>query len=105
MILGKKEYKLPKVSVYDFMDYADARNNIEKSDEGNGLYTRQDIDLMAKTLVRMYGYQFTEEEMLDKENGLDIEGLLVEFMGIDLTVMSKVGKRMNKAVENFRNGK
>lgn len=105
MILGRKEYKLPKVSITDFADYTDIREGIGQSSGGNNSYTRQDIELMTKTLTKIYGYQFTEEEILDVESGLDIEGLFIEFMGIDVTIMSRVGNRMEKAIENFRNGK
>ena len=96
IIVGNKEYIMPKMSVDMYMDYMDAVEQVEKKDR----YTRQDIELMMLFICKAYGNQFTVEELKDGETGLDITGIIME-----MDIAKELEKRMGKILENFQNGK
>ncbi len=101
IIVGNKEYIMPKMSVDMYMDYMDAVEQVEKKDR----YTRQDIELMMLFICKAYGNQFTVEELKDGETGLDITGIIMEFQFMEMDIAKELEKRMGKILENFQNGK
>lgn len=103
LIINHKEYTMPKVSADDYMDYLDISETINNT-QGAG-YKREHIQLMCEWIVKLYGNQFTMEELKDRENGLDAAGIIMEFMGIDLEIAEKISKQMEKIQKNFSTGK
>ena len=103
IIINHKEYTMPKVSADDYMDYLDASEVINNTQESG--YKREHIQLMCEWIVRLYGNQFTMEELKDRENGLDAADIIMEFMGIDLEIAEKISKKMEKIQKNFTTGK
>lgn len=103
IIVGNKEYTMPKISADDYMDYLDA-SEVINSTQTSG-YKREHIQLMCEWIVRLYGNQFTIEALKDHEKGLDAADIIMEFMGIDLEIAEKISKKMEKVQKNFTTGK
>lgn len=101
IIIGNKEYTMPKMGIDDYMEYLDLS---EKMD-GHTRYTREDIEAMVLFVCKAYGDQFTAEELKDKEKGLDTPGIIMEFQLIDVGIGEELTKRMEKIMKNFQSGK
>lgn len=99
--IGNKEYAMPKMGIDDYMEYLDLS---EKMD-GHLRYTREDIEAMVLFVCKAYGGQFTEEELRDRETGLDAAGIIMEFQFIDVGIGEELTRRMEKIEKNFPNGK
>lgn len=98
-IINKKEYTMPKIGADDYMDYLDASETINGT-MGTG-YKREHIQLMCEWIVRLYGDQFTVEELKNVETGLSADEIITEFMMIDIDIAEKIQKRMEKIQQNF----
>ena len=92
---------MPKMGIDDYMEYLDLS---EKMD-GHLRYTREDIEAMVLFVCKAYGGQFTEEELKDRETGLDAAGIIMEFQFIDVGIGEELTRRMEKIEKNFPNGK
>lgn len=103
IIINHKEYTMPKVSADDYMDYLDASEVVNSTQQSG--YKREHIQLMCEWIVRLYNNQFTMEELKDVETGLDAADIIMEFMGIDLEIAEKISKKMEKIQKNFTTGK
>lgn len=101
IVIGNKEYAMPKMGIDDYMEYLDLS---EKMD-GHSRYTREDIEAMVLFVCKAYGGQFTEEELKDRETGLDAAGIIMEFQFIDVGIGEELKRRMEKIEKNFLNGK
>ena len=101
IVIGNKEYAMPKMGIDDYMEYLDLS---EKMD-GHLRYTREDIEAMVLFVCKAYGGQFTEEELKDRETGLDAAGIIMEFQFIDVEIGEELTRRMEKIEKNFPNGK
>lgn len=101
IVIGNKEYAMPKMGIDDYMEYLDLS---EKMD-GHSRYTREDIEAMVLFVCKAYGGQFTEEELKDRETGLDVAGIIMEFQFIDVGIGEELKRRMEKIEKNFLNGK
>lgn len=101
IIVNHKEYTKQKMSVDMYMEYMDAAEQVG----GNGKYTRQDIELMMLHICKAYGNQFTVEELKDRETGLDITGIILEFQFIEMDIANELEKRLDKIIKNFQKGK
>ena len=101
LIIGNKEYTMPKMGIDDYMEYLDLS---EKMD-GHPRYTREDIEAMVMFVCKAYGNQFTAEELKDVENGLDAAGIIMEFQFIDVGIGEELANRMEKIQKNFQSGK
>ena len=101
IVIGNKEYAMPKMGIDDYMEYLDLS---EKMD-GHLRYTREDIEAMVLFVCKAYGGQFTEEELKDRETGLDAAGIIMEFQFIDVGIGEELTMRMEKIEKNFPNGK
>ena len=101
IVIGNKEYAMPKLGIDDYMEYLDLS---EKMD-GHLRYTREDIEAMVLFVCKAYGGQFTEEELKDRETGLDAAGIIMEFQFIDVGIGEELTRRMEKIEKNFPNGK
>lgn len=101
IVIGNKEYAMPKMGIDDYMEYLDLS---EKMD-GHLRYTREDIEAMVLFVCKAYGGQFTEEELRDRETGLDAAGIIMEFQFIDVGIGEELTRRMEKIEKNFPNGK
>lgn len=101
IIVNKKKYKMPKMSVETYMDYLELSEQIDKKRR----YTKQDIEAMLMFVCKAYGNQFTVEELKDIETGLDAAGIIMEFQFIDVSVGKEIEKRIENIQKNFQNGK
>ena len=53
----------------------------------------------------MYGNQFTVDELKDKETGLSVGGIVMEFAAIDANIADEVNAKVETIQGNFTNGK
>lgn len=103
IIIDHKEYTMPKISVDNYMDYLDASEKMNESQTSG--YKREHIELMCQWIVRLFGDQFTIEDLKDVDKGLDAAEIIMEFMSIDIEVAETIQKKMEKLTKNFTNGK
>ena len=101
VIVNKKEYTMPKMSIDTYMDYLELSEQIDTKKR----YTKQDIEAMVLFVCKAYGDQFTAEELKDVESGLDAAGIIIEFQVIDVGVGEELARRMEKMQKNFQSGK
>ena len=101
VIVNKKEYTMPKMSIDTYMDYLELSEQIDTKKR----YTKQDIEAMVLFVCEAYGDQFTAEELKDVESGLDAAGIIMEFQFIDVGVGEELARRMEKIQKNFQSGK
>lgn len=101
IVVNKKEYTMPKMSIDTYMDYLELSEQIDTKKR----YTKQDIEAMVLFVCKAYGDQFTAEELKDVESGLDAAGIIMEFQFIDVSVGEELARRMEKIQKNFQSGK
>lgn len=101
IVVNKKEYTMPKMSIDTYMDYLELSEQIDTKKR----YTKQDIEAMVLFVCKAYGDQFTAEELKDAESGLDAAGIIMEFQFIDVGVGEELARRMEKIQKNFQSGK
>lgn len=101
IIVSNKEYTMPKMSIDTYMDYLELSEQIDKKTR----YTKQDIEAMTLFVCKVYGDQFTVDELKDVEKGLDAAGIIMEFQFIDVSVGEELAHRMEEIQKNFQNGK
>lgn len=99
IIINHKKYTMPKIGADDYMDYLDA-SEVVNGTQTTG-YKREHIQLMCEWIVRIYGNQFTIEELKNLEIGLAADEIITEFMMVDMDIAEKIQKRMEKVQENF----
>lgn len=103
IIISNKKYKMEKMSVDTYMDYLELKGQIFENEDMN--FTKENIEVMLLFICKAYGNQFTVEELKDKETGLDIAGLISEFMSIEIGVAGELESRMEKIQKSFSKGK
>lgn len=102
IIINKKEYIMPKISIDMYAEYSEVKNKVQESSERAGeTYTKEALETMAVFICKVYGNQFTLDELKNVETGLDAAGLLLEFFMIDNGVSKEVERRLEKIQENF----
>lgn len=101
IVVNKKEYTMPKMSIDTYMDYLELSEQIDTKKR----YTKQDIEAMVLFVCKAYGDQFAAEELKDVESGLDAAGIIMEFQFIDVGVGEELARRMEKIQKNFQSGK
>lgn len=99
IIINKKEYTMPKIGADDYMDYLDASEAINGTTATG--YKREHIQMMCEWIVRLYGNQFTVEELKSTEIGLAADEIISEFMMIDIDIAQKIQKKIEKIQQNF----
>lgn len=99
IVINQKKYTMPKIGADDYMDYLDASETINGTQQSG--YKREHIQLMCEWIVRLYGDQFTIEELKNPEIGLSADEIIAEFMMVDIDIAEKIQKKMEKIQENF----
>ena len=97
--IGGKTYELPTVTTEQYLDYCDAREPIAERQ----MYTRKDFYTMADQLVKLYGNQFTREELLGAD-GLKPGEVIVHFSMIETVLLNQVNDSVAEMKENFTAG-
>lgn len=106
IIIGKKEYFLPKNMDADaYMHYLEVRDEIMGTEKTSGLYTAKQFRDMMDCIVELYDNQFTVDELKDKETGLGVAGIVMEFAAVEIGVGEGVNARTEEFQKNFTNGK
>ncbi len=101
LVIDNKEYTMPKMSIDIYMEYLDLVEQIDQK----ARYTKQDIEVMLLFVCKVYGNQFTYEELKNPDTGLDVAGIILEFQMIDTVVAEEINKKVDKIKENFLKGK
>ena len=97
--INHKEYTMPKIGADDYMDYLDASEAINGGMTAG--YKREHIQLMCEWIVRLYGNQFSIEDLKNVETGLSADEIITEFMMVDMDIAEKIQKKMEKIQGNF----
>jgi hypothetical protein len=97
--IGGQTYELPTVTTEQYLEYCDVREPIAERE----LYTRKDFYAMADQLVKLYGNQFTREELLGAE-GLKPGEVIVQFSMIETVLMNQVDDSIADMKANFTAG-
>lgn len=105
LIINHKEYTMPKADVDAYMHYLEVRDGIMDTENKSGLYTRKQFSDMMECICEMYGNQFTVDELKDKETGLSVGGIVMEFAAIDASIADEVNAKVETIQGNFTNGK
>lgn len=101
IVVNHKEYEMPKVDVDTYMDYLELSEQMD----GKKRYTKTDIEAMLMFIAKVYGNQFTVDELKDKETGLSAAEIILEFQFIDTRVAEELTSHMEKLEKNFQKGK
>lgn len=104
IIINNREYTMPKADVDTYMHYLEVRDGIMSTEKKSGLYTRQQFADMMDCICEMYGNQFTVEELKDRETGLGVSGIVMEFASIEIGIGEEVNARVENMKANFTNG-
>lgn len=104
IVIGGKEYKMPKLDIDAYLDYLALRDEITATENKNGLYTRQQFVDMMDCIVELYGNQFTVEQLKDKETGLTVGEIVMQFASVDLSIGDEVNTKVKTLQENFTSG-
>lgn len=103
--LNNKKYAMPKLDVDTYMDYLELRDDIMNTENKTGLYTRQQFGNIMNCICKVYGNQFTVEELKAKEGGLSVSDIVMEFAMIESGINGEVERKTEKLKKNFQNGK
>ena len=99
VIVKGQTYELPAVTTEQYLEYCDVREPIAERE----LYTRKDFYAMADQIVKLYGNQFTREELLGAE-GLKPGEVIVQFSMIETVLLNQVNDSITDMKENFTAG-
>lgn len=106
VIVGGKEYHLPKeLDIDAYLHYLEVRDDIMGTEKKSGLYTAKQFRDMMDCIVELYNHQFTVEELKDKETGLGVTGIIMEFAAVEIGVGENVNGKMEAFQANFTSGK
>lgn len=98
IVVNQKQYALPdRINTMDYLDYMDALDAINAAPE----MRRPQFELMINSIVKMYGYQFTEEDVTDPKHGLQPQQIIVEFTFMEADIQRRVNGEIEKMKENF----
>ena len=89
---------MPKMSIDTYTEYLELAEIVDAKQR----YSKQDIEAMGLFICKVYGDQFTVEELKNPETGLDAAGLILEFQFIDMGIADDLTKRMEKIEKNFQ---
>lgn len=103
--LNNKKYTMPKLDVDTYMDYLELRDDIMNTENKSGLHTRKQFEDIMNCICKVYGNQFTVEELKDKEGGLSVSDIVMEFAMIENGINGEVERKTEKIKKNFQNGK
>jgi hypothetical protein len=107
IIVNNKEYTAQKLSIDDYMEYTDLAEKIEEGVQkrSGNRYNKEELESMMLYICKLYGNQFTVEELRDRETGLDAAGIILEFSMVEMGVSTEINNRVKGILENFTNGK
>lgn len=103
--LNNKKYAMPKMDIDTYMNYLELRDDIMNTENKAGLYTKQQFSKIMECICEVYGNQFTIEELKNKESGLSVSDIIMEFASIETGISGEVEKRIENLQKNFSNGK
>lgn len=105
LIINGKEYEMPKMDVDTYMEYLEVRDDIMGTEKKSGLYTAEQFRKMLDCICMVYGNQFTVDELKDKETGLGVAAIIMEFALIEESLGDEVNGKVEKLKKNFTSGK
>lgn len=105
VIINNKKYEMPKMDVDTYMTYLEVRDDIMGTEKTNGLYTAKQFNEMMECICMLYDNQFTIEELKDKDTGLSVASIIMEFASIETSLGDEVNVKLEKLQQNFTDGK
>ena len=101
IVVNQKQYKLPAhIDTPAYLDYCDVQDQLDSTKN----YRRAEVVAMADAICKVYGDQFTLEDVMAPQYGLDPAQILTEFSMLEALVMERVNKRIEEIRENFTQG-
>lgn len=104
LTIGGNVYVQPKAEIDAYLHYLEVRDSVMDTESKAGLYTAKQFRDMMDCIVEMYGNQFTVAEMTDKETGLSVSDIIVEFAAIEIGIGQNVNQNVEQMQENFMKG-
>ena len=87
IIINDKEYESGKITREKYRVFADAYEKLLEKDANSLVFSEEDLDRMVKTIVAVYGEQFSFEEATDALD--EISEILLNFSMINAEIMNK----------------
>ena len=103
--IGGKTYEMPKIAPDAYMDYIELREDILDTENKNRMFTKAQFVAMIEMIVKLYGGQFTAEELKDPNTGLSVGEIITEFVSVEIAVGGEVDASVGKLRANFTSGK
>lgn len=105
IIINRKEYVMPEIGMEEYLNYLDVREGIMDNEGKKGMYTKQQFLDMIGCICELYGNQFTKEELMDREAGLSVSQIIMEFVSIEAVIGKEVDEKIEELKKNFQSGK
>lgn len=98
IIINGKTFESGKITRAKYKIYTEAKKKITEKEEKSVDYNDEDLDLMVRTLVKLYDNQFSEDDINDD---FEIADIIFEFMQCDIDIMGKLNNKIDKAQKGF----
>lgn len=98
IVVNQKQYFLPDhIDTQAYLDYCDVQDELDSAKN----YRRKHFEQMAQAICRVYGDQFTVEDVMARKYGLEPSQILTEFAALEYYVMERVNKDVEAITGNF----
>lgn len=104
IIVNRREYVMPEPGIEEYLHYLEVRDSVMNTENRNGLYTKQQFLDMMDCICELYGNQFTREELANRETGLSVPKIIMEFAAIDIGIGREVNESVEELQKNFQSG-
>lgn len=98
IIINNKEYKSVKMTRKYYKIYMEAFKQLENRE----IYEDGDLDLMVKTIVKIFNNQFAED---DVNEDLSVSDIIYNFMMLQADESIELNKKLEKTQKVFMQGK
>lgn len=102
LVLNTKKYEMGKITRAKKKVFDETFDKIRVKAEGGQEFNDDDLDLMVKTIVKLYDDQFTEEEINDD---MDVADIIFNYMSVQIQIQGKLNKKIETAKKTFSKGK
>lgn len=103
--IGGNKYEMPKIAPELYMDYMDLRETILDTENKNRMFTKSQFIAMIDMIVKLYGNQFTAEDVKNADTGLSVGEIITAFVSIEIAVGGEVDTSVSKLRANFTSGR
>lgn len=98
IIVKNKEYDSGKITRSKYKEYSIVRDKLTSTE----FFTDEDLDGMVSALVKLFGDQFTEDDI---NEDFEISDIIYNFSRIDFEIGEKVNEKIESTKELFMKDK